>query len=179
MTAAALQDRSQDLLSTLAVSLLSSFSPYEVVSASAQDVCSKALLVLSTLSGEGFIEGSRSLSQSIASVISSYTVTAPATSRSLNTSSSLYPVSSAVSINYLSYQINFAYHNNDMSVRRISFANTTILFLRNFDELLEPISASSSFSIILKIQICYNSNNLMKITGERTDFWHRNGHGGR
>ena len=147
MTAAALQDRSQDLLSTLAVSLLSSFSPYEVVSASAQDVCSKALLVLSTLSGEGFIEGSRSLSQSIASVISSYTVTAPATSRSSNTSSSLYPVSSAVSNNYLPYYTNIAYHNNIMSVRGISSADTSTLFLRSFDYslyLTTIITASSS-----------------------------------
>ena len=147
MTAAALQDRSQELLSTLAVSLLSSFSPYEVVSASAQDVCSKALLVLSTLSGEGFIQGSRSLSQSIASVISSYTVTAPATSRSSNTSSSLYPVSSAVSNNYLTFDTNIAFQNNDESTNRILSANTSTLFLRCFDYslfLTTIITASSS-----------------------------------
>ena len=147
MTAAALQDSSYSLLSTLSASLLSSFSPYEVVSASAQDVCSKALLVLSTLSGEGFIQGSRSLSQSIASVISSYTVTAPATSRSSNASSSLYPVSSAVSNNYLTFDTNIAYQNNDESTNRILSANTSTLFLRCFDYslfLTTIITASSS-----------------------------------
>jgi hypothetical protein len=116
VTAAALQDKSQALLSTLASSLLSSFSPYEVVSASAQQECSKALSVLASLSEKGYIEGSRTLSQSIASVISSYTATAPGTN---SNSSSLYPVTSAVSINDKTCQNNIAIHHNGLSTRKI------------------------------------------------------------
>ena len=136
VTAAALQDKSQALLSTLAASLLSSFSPYEVVSTSAQEMCSKALLVLATLSGEGYLTGSHSLSQSIAAVISSYTVTASAIDSSPLTSSSLYPVSSAVSTIYLTCQTNFTDYNSRLSTHKINFVYCLNFIFHDFDDKL-------------------------------------------
>ena len=145
MTAAALQDKSQALLSTLASSLLSSFSPYEVVSPSAQQVCSNALIVLASLSGEGYIKGSHPLSQSIATVISSYTVTAPGTS---SNSSSLYPVTSAVSNNDITCQIQIAIHINGLTTHEIFSVNYCSFFFHTIYNLPDPISASFIWQII-------------------------------
>jgi hypothetical protein len=102
VSASKLQDESSSLLATLVGSLLSSFSPYEVVSMKGVSICATALTVLTSLASKGYLNGDIKTSQSLAAVISLYTTTTATTTRRLsgsNTSASTsqYPVDSAVS----------------------------------------------------------------------------------
>ena len=72
-----MQDRSPSLLNTLSISLLSSFSPFEVVSDAAKTHCSAALLLIAGLARDGHVGGSAETSQSIAELVSSYAVLGP------------------------------------------------------------------------------------------------------
>ena len=96
VTAASVQDRSLSLLTTLTDSLLLSFTPSEAISNNTRVICSTALLKISSLARRGFLQGSRATAQSLANLISAYTLR--------NTSSllpsafaSTYPVTRAVS----------------------------------------------------------------------------------
>ena len=96
VTAASIQDRSLSLLTTLTDSLLLSFTPSEAISNNTRVICSTALLKISSLARRGFLQGSRATAQSLANLISAYTLR--------NTSSllpsafaSTYPVTRAVS----------------------------------------------------------------------------------
>ena len=96
VTAASIQDKSLSLLTTLTNSLLLSFSPSEVISDDAKEVCSAALLKIVSLSRKGYLEGSIATAQSLAELISAYTL--KNTSASLSgTFASAYPVTRAVS----------------------------------------------------------------------------------
>ena len=77
MTAASKQDGSPSLLATLASSLLSSFSPTDVVSDSGKSNCDSALIVVSSLSRNGYLDGSPANTQLLAQLISSFTVKSP------------------------------------------------------------------------------------------------------
>ena len=96
-----IQDPSTPLLSTLAASLLTSFNPSEVFSDSAKHSCSLALLNISQLSRDGHLQGLTATSQTLAEVISLYTIM-PATdkgSRLLSsTDNTVYPVETAVRV---------------------------------------------------------------------------------
>lgn len=110
ITASKVQDKSPSLLTTMTASLEASFSPSEVISASARAVCSVALLRITSLTRKGYLQGSKSASQAVANLISLYTVTSTSTSTGASASSStmgnhlgageattIYPVSTAVS----------------------------------------------------------------------------------
>jgi hypothetical protein len=94
-----IQDPSTPLLTTLATSLLTSFNPSEVFTDSAKGNCSLALLDISRLSRDGFLQGLTATSQTLAEVISLYAIL-PATdkgSRLLSsTDKTVYPVETAV-----------------------------------------------------------------------------------
>ena len=100
VTAASVQDKSSSLLTTLAASLLSSFSPSEVISPAARRNCTLALLDVVALSKAGYISGDLGTSKSLASVISAYTVQSETVGsfRRLSSSSisTVYPVTQAV-----------------------------------------------------------------------------------
>ena len=95
VTAATFQDDSSGLLDTLSASLQSAFSADEVTLAPGKGICSKALLKVSSLARSGYLEGVQSATQSVADLISSYTVLNNVTSGN----STLYPVDEAVSDN--------------------------------------------------------------------------------
>ena len=97
-------DKTITLLSAVAPSLLSSFSPYEVSSDSSQSSCSAALNKVTRLARRGL--SSKSDSDIMASVVSQYSVTVPSNGsrrkrrkRSLLTGGTGvdYPVTAAVS----------------------------------------------------------------------------------
>jgi hypothetical protein len=102
VSASQLQDKSSFLLATLIASLLSSFSPTEVISDKGITICSTALVVLTSLASSGYLKGNVQTSQSLAEVISLYTTTDVVTTRRLSSSNtsassiSRYPVTSAV-----------------------------------------------------------------------------------
>ena len=96
VTAASIQDKSLSLLTTLTNSLLLSFSPSEVISDNAKVICSTALLKIVSLSRKGYLEGSIATAQSLAELISAYTLKNTSTSLS-GTFASTYPVTRAVS----------------------------------------------------------------------------------
>lgn len=95
MTAAILQDDSSGLLDTLSTSLQAAFSPDEVSLAAGREICSEALLKVAGLAGKGFLHGVESASQSVADLISSYTVL----HNEFNGNTTRYPVDLAVSDN--------------------------------------------------------------------------------
>jgi hypothetical protein len=97
-TAAGVQDRSASLLSTLTAALLSSFAPSEAISSATKKSCSKALLVISSISREGYIEGLSEVSQSISDLISLFTVVGTGALDRQSNITSVYPVSDAVSL---------------------------------------------------------------------------------
>jgi hypothetical protein len=92
------QDESTALLTTLTNSLLSSFNAVEVFSSRGVDVCGEALNVIATLSSSGVLSGDRTISKSLADVISRYTVKqTPSVRRRLAVSNATqYPVDTAV-----------------------------------------------------------------------------------
>ena len=98
------QDRSPSLLASLTSSLSASFSPSEVVSANGKQSCAEALQIITALSRSGYIQGSKQTTQSVAELISSYTVrTTTSTARFSSTvgldgpPTEVYPVNDAVS----------------------------------------------------------------------------------
>ena len=95
VSAAILQDDSSGLLDTLSTSLQAAFSPDEVSLAAGREICSEALLKVATLAGKGFLHGVESASQSVADLISSYTVL----HNKYNGNTTQYPVDQAVSDN--------------------------------------------------------------------------------
>ena len=106
IAASKVQDKSPSLLTTMTASLQASFSPSEVISASARAICSMALLRITSLARKGYLQGSKSASQAVANLISLFTVTSTSTSARSSTSSipsvlgeatTAYPVSTAVS----------------------------------------------------------------------------------
>ena len=101
VNASKIQDPSSPLLTTLAASLLASFNPSEVFSDSAKHSCSLALLNISQLSRDGHLQGLTATSQTLADVISLFTIL-PATdkgSRLLSsTDKTVYPVETAVRV---------------------------------------------------------------------------------
>ena len=100
MTAAKSQDRSPSLLATLTSSLTASFSPSEVFSDNGKQSCAEALEIITSLSMSGYIQGSKQTTQSVAELISSYTVRSN-TARSIpgvdGVPTEVYPVNDAVS----------------------------------------------------------------------------------
>ena len=104
ITASKVQDKSPSLLTTMTASLEASFSPSEVISASARAVCSMALLQITSLTRKGYLQGSKSASQAVANLISLYTVPSMSARSSklsipsvLGEATTAYPVSTAVS----------------------------------------------------------------------------------
>ena len=99
VTAEARQDKSPSLLATLSASLLSSFSPSDVITDSGKAICEKALLKVSSLSRRGYLVGSAVNAQVLAELVSAYTVKTAVTSsrRRLDEKSSPYDVSTAAS----------------------------------------------------------------------------------
>jgi hypothetical protein len=96
VTAASLQDSSSSLLATLVASLISSFSPYEIVSEKGKGICATVLTVLTTLASSGNLDGATS--QSLVKVISLFTTTTTtdADRRLTSSNASQYPVDPAV-----------------------------------------------------------------------------------
>ena len=96
-----IQDPSTPLLTTLATSLLTSFNPSEVFSDSAKGNCSLALLDISRLSRDGYLQGLTGTSQTLAEVISLYAIL-PATDKGnrllSSTDKTVYPVETAVRV---------------------------------------------------------------------------------
>ena len=104
IVASKVQDKSPSLLTTMTASLEASFSPSEVISASARAVCSMALLRITSLARKGYLQGSKSASQAVANLISLFTVTSTSARSStssipsvLGEATTAYPVSTAVS----------------------------------------------------------------------------------
>ena len=98
VTAASIQDKSLSLLNTLTNSLLLSFSPSEVISNDAKVICSTALLKIASLSRKGYLEGSIATAQTLAELISAYTLkNTSATASQSSAYTSTYPVTRAVS----------------------------------------------------------------------------------
>ena len=91
-----MRDKSSSLLESLAVSLASAFSPYEVVSASARRQCSKALLQVSSLARQGYLLGEFNTSQKVADLVSEFTVLNEITVSNVTTQA-VYPINTAVS----------------------------------------------------------------------------------
>lgn len=93
-------DRTVTMLSAVAPSLLSSFSPYEVSSDRSQSFCSSALNKVTRLASRGL--ASKRDSDVLASIVSQYSVTVPSNAsrrkRYLLTGAGVdYPVTAAVS----------------------------------------------------------------------------------
>lgn len=97
--AAAVQDKSYELLDTLTSSLLTAFSLSEITSATAKLECSNALLKVITLSRQGYLHGSKDTAQSLAELVSAFTSTGSGTVARVGTvdHSTMYPVVKAVS----------------------------------------------------------------------------------
>jgi hypothetical protein len=98
ITAEGVQDRSSSLLSTLTTALLSSFTPSEAISSATKRSCSKALLLISSISREGYIEGLSEVSQSVSDLISLFTVVGTGVLDRHSNEASVYPVTEAVSL---------------------------------------------------------------------------------
>jgi hypothetical protein len=98
ITAEGVQDRSSSLLSTLTTALLSSFTPSEAISSATKRSCSKALLLISSISREGYIEGLSEVSQSVSDLISLFTVVGTGVLDRHSNETSVYPVTDAVSL---------------------------------------------------------------------------------
>ena len=97
VTCSKLQDRSTSLLSTLAVSLLTSFSSYEVVTSSARASHSKALLKITSLASAGLVGDSEEAPELLAQLLSAFTVLYNKDSLDApSNSTTLYPVNLAV-----------------------------------------------------------------------------------
>ena len=71
VTAYKFQDKSSSLLETTASSLLTSFSPHEVTSALGTPSCTAAVLIVASLSRNGFLEIEQN-SQLVVDLISEY-----------------------------------------------------------------------------------------------------------
>ena len=98
ITASKAQDKSPSLLGTLVASLLSSFSPDEITSDSGKVLCAEALTRISALTRKGYLSGSKSVAQQVASLASLYTVNSPlSASRRRLSATADYPVTKAVS----------------------------------------------------------------------------------
>lgn len=96
VTVARLKEKSSLLLESLAASLASAFSPYEVVSASARRQCSGALLQVSSLARQGYLLGEFNTSQMVADLVSEFTVLNENTVSNVTTQA-IYPINTAVS----------------------------------------------------------------------------------
>jgi hypothetical protein len=96
--ASGIQDPSTPLLTTLVTSLLTSFNPSEVFSEYAKGICSSALLIISKLSRDGYLQGLTATSQTLAEVISLYTVLPATDKRMTSTENTVYPVERAVRV---------------------------------------------------------------------------------
>ena len=119
MTAASIQDKSLSLLNTLTNSLLLSFSPSEVISNDAKEICSTALLKIASLSRKGYLEGSIATAQTLAELISAYTLkNTSATVSPSSASTSTYPVTRAVSALIQGVQLGMA--SGEVSVTLVS-----------------------------------------------------------
>ena len=119
MTAASIQDRSSSLLVTLASSLLSSFSPSDVVSDSGKAICATALLTVSSLSRKGYLAGSSETAQVVAQLLSLYSIDSPTSSyrRRLSSSSSgPYDLSAAASSLVQGVQLGMVYGETPVSL---------------------------------------------------------------
>ena len=100
VTAGKIQDKSSLLLTTLTNSLLLSFSPTEVISDGSKLICSTALLKIASLARRGYLEGSKVTAQSLADLISAYTLkntSGPASGQSGVAFASTFPVTTAAS----------------------------------------------------------------------------------
>lgn len=98
VTAAGLQDSSSALLATLTSSLLSSYSPTEVISVDGTNTCYLALSKIISLSKSGHVSGSLSTAQSFASIISAFSVsnTTIGSKSNLSTIKYVHPITTAV-----------------------------------------------------------------------------------
>ena len=97
VTCSKIQDRSTSLLSTLAVSLLTSFSSYEVVTSSARATHSRALLKITSLASAGLVGDSEEAPELLAQLLSAFTVLYSKDSLDApSNSTTLYPVNLAV-----------------------------------------------------------------------------------
>lgn len=96
MSASKVQDPSTPLLTTLVTSLLTSFNPSEIYSQYAKDICALALLDIIELSKDGYLQGVTATSQTLADVISAYTV--QPNTVFVSPTSSVYPVETAVRV---------------------------------------------------------------------------------
>ena len=96
MTAASKQNGSPSLLATLVSSLLSSFSPLDVVSDIGKTICATALLKVSSLSRRGYLVGVIT-AQSLAELVSAYTIKTKVGSVGNSTVKSPYDVAKAAS----------------------------------------------------------------------------------
>lgn len=94
MTCSKVQDRTTFLLGTLVVSLLTSFSSYEVATPDARAAHSKALLRITSLASQGLVGDSEEAPQLLAQLVSSFTVLYGDT---VLNSTTKYPVNAAVS----------------------------------------------------------------------------------
>ena len=101
ITASKSQDRSPSLLATLTSSLSASFSPSEIVTAGGKQACAEALQIITALTKSGYIQGSKQTTQSVAELISSYTVRSNTFGSSTGVDgipTEVYPVNEAVSL---------------------------------------------------------------------------------
>ena len=101
ITAAKSQDKSPSLLATLTSSLSASFSPSEIVTAGGKQACAEALQIITALTKSGYIQGSKQTTQSVAELISSYTVRSNTFGSSTGVDglpTEVYPVNDAVSL---------------------------------------------------------------------------------
>lgn len=101
ITAAKSQDKSPSLLATLTSSLSASFSPSEIVTAGGKQACAEALQIITALTKSGYIQGSKQTTQSVAELISSYTVRSNTFGSSTGVDgipTEVYPLNDAVSL---------------------------------------------------------------------------------
>lgn len=98
LKAARSQDRSAPLLETLTTSLLHSFSPSEAISTATKKSCAKALLLVSSISKEGYLQDVPKMTQSISELISLFTVVGTnfLDRGEHSNTTSVYPVTEAV-----------------------------------------------------------------------------------
>ena len=96
MNVADRQDRSPTLLKTLVNSLLTSFSPYEIIDEAGRAICSAALMRTVDLSKRGYLAGSTQVAQTLADLISAYTVVNNVSRPNAQEEYTRYPVNKAV-----------------------------------------------------------------------------------
>ena len=142
---AAKQDASSSLLSTLASSLLSSFFPPEIISASGRAVCGEALQIVSSLSNEGHLTGSAQL---LADLVSVFTVQGTSTTYgTYNGSGSVYNVSTAASSLVQGVQLDMAFGEVPVSLITPNVqlsVSSTLIFASSNIVLTTPATASQS-----------------------------------